>query len=166
MDEMIQLIGIVGPVKNYVDSSKGIHFSVDRKYKKELHQVDDLFQTEVIIQIIPRAQAEAMLKKAGQNPEPVEECMPDNVEYDTPEKIEQLNKLRQNIHLELMNAGMDTRKEEIIMALVNQKRERDCTIEELTKVWQFITQDGYPIQNSTNLRNRLMNLIEGGATCL
>jgi len=84
-----------------------------------------------------------------------------NVEYNTPEKIEQLNKLRSNIHLELMNAGMDTRKSEIIKALANQKRERDCTIEELTKIWQFITQDGYPIQNSTSLRNRLLRLIGG-----
>lgn len=149
MDDMIQVIGIVGAVKNYVDSSKGLTFTVDRKYKTELHKIDDLFQTECIIQIIPIEQARQMVEDTN------------STNYPEPDTLQHIKSLRQKIHLEIMNAGMELKKPEIIYALTNKQKERECTIHDLEKIWEFITKDEtLPISNYSKLRERCLSLIQ------
>lgn len=163
MDDMIQLIGTTGPVKNYVDASKMITFTVDRKYREQLHQVDDLFNTEVVIQIIPREKAEAMLKEAEQKQE--DEPEPESVEevtYQSPDEEKDLNYLRSKIFLELKKAGLELVASEIYQAIVRQKQLHNCTIDELEEIWHRITNGKpEPDQNRTNLRSRMLHLIGG-----
>lgn len=156
MEEMIQLIGTTGPVKNYVDSSKMITFTVDRKYREQLHQVDDLFNTEVVIQIIPRDKAEAMLKEAQKIAQELEQ----EVEYQEPDIIEQVKKLRWKIHAELMAAGCELEQSRVCEALVGEKRLHHCTLEQTQKIWEFMC-DGaaMPSINRTSLRGRILKLI-------
>jgi len=81
-------------------------------------------------------------------------------DYQSPEQIDQLKKLRQNIHLEIMNAGMELHKPAIIKTLTGYSKERECTIKELQTVWAFIIKDEtLPITNHSRLRERLCDLI-------
>jgi hypothetical protein len=81
-------------------------------------------------------------------------------DYQTPDEIQQIKNLRQKIHLELMNSGMEPRKPEIIKALTGKTRERDCTKQELNTIWAFIVKDEVlPITNYVNLRSRLEGLL-------
>lgn len=88
-----------------------------------------------------------------------EQKEPANNDYQTPDEIQQIKNLRQKIHLELMNSGMELRKTEIIKALTGKERERDCTINDLNTIWAFIVKDEVlPITNYVNLRKKLEGL--------
>jgi hypothetical protein len=76
------------------------------------------------------------------------------------EDIQQIKDIRQKIHLELMSAGMEPKKPEIIKSLTGKERERDCTINDLNTIWAFIVKDEVlPITNYVNLRSRLEGLL-------
>jgi len=147
---MQQFKGLVGPIRNLVDGSKTIQFSVDRKYKQEMHEIDDLFNAEVVIWVFTTDEAKKM------------QAMAQRIEVqELPET--DYNKIRHDIHLLLMNAGLDTRKEEIVMAITdNYTRLRDCPETELDEIWNWLI-DGetLPITNFTNLRAKLLKLLEG-----
>lgn len=149
MDEMIQVIGIVGAIKNYVDSSKGIFFTIDRKFKEELHKIDDLFQTEVIVQIIPIEMAQKMVKETEYKVEMTDEP-----------KVNDLT-MRKTIFQIIRNCGLELQKEQIYKAYTGKEHLRELTIEELVKFYDFIVRgEELPITNHAPLRDKLLKLLE------
>jgi ketopantoate reductase len=134
--------------------------------------VDDLFNTEVVIQIIPRDKAEAMLKEAeidlsahlpslpmgGNMMEPVEE-----VTYQSPDEAKDLARMRSQIFLELQAAGLELEVSEIYQAIVGRKRLRNCTIDETKQIWDCITNGkAEPDPNKRgSLRDRMLQMIGG-----
>lgn len=79
---------------------------------------------------------------------------------ETRDQIKDIDSMKQKIHLEIMKAGMEPHKSEIIETLTGKERERDCTIEDLNTIWAFIVKDEIlPITNYTNLRNKLEGLL-------
>ena len=104
-------------------------------------------------------------KQEIQEPEPAEEPQDENVpeqeiEYQEPDIIEQVKKLRWKIHAELMAAGCELEQSRVCEALVGEKRLHHCTLEQTQKIWEFMC-DGaaIPSINRTSLRSRVLKLI-------
>jgi thiamine biosynthesis lipoprotein ApbE len=96
-------------------------------------------------------------KEVEQQAEPV---LSEDVTYQSPSEMDDINYLRSRIHLEIQKAGMELNKVAILKTLTGYSRERDCTITELKQVWEFITKDEtLPITNHSRLRERLLDLI-------
>jgi hypothetical protein len=104
-------------------------------------------------------------KQEIQEPEPAEEPQDESVEevtYQSPDNLKDLDYLRSTIFLELKAAGLELRVSEIYQAIVGQKRLRNCTIDETRQIWNCITNGKpEPDQNRTNLRSRMLQLIGG-----
>lgn len=92
-------------------------------------------------------------------PEP-KQIPAEEVEYQEPDLIEQVKKLRWKIHAELMAAGCELEQSRVCEALVGEKRLHHCTLEQTQKIWDFMC-DGaaIPSINRTSLRGRVLKLI-------
>ena len=98
-------------------------------------------------------------------PEPMQETQPETeeeVEYQSPDMVEQIKRMRQNIHQELMAGGVELEKARLCKALTGKERLHYCTYEETKKIWAFICNGAdTPDVNRTSLRSRVLKLIGG-----
>jgi hypothetical protein len=149
---MIQIKkAIVGIIKNFKDGSKEITFTIDRKKQpQELHELDDLWNSEVIICIFTMDEARDMINN--------QEIMNS---LETGDEDLTYTKLTQTIFLLIKNTGLESRKKEIYSKLINKETLREATSQELNTIYEFLTNnEEMPIKNYSKLRDKILNILD------
>jgi uncharacterized protein YkvS len=141
----------VGVIKNFKDGSKEITFTIDRKRQtQELHELDDLWNNEVIICIFTMDEARDMAINQG---------LVSNLEIIDEET--NYTKLTQTIFLLIKNTGLELRKKEIYLKLINKESLREATSTELNIIYDFLIKDcELPVKNYSFMRDRLITLLD------